>query len=490
MNKIISFILVCFIAACNSARADLEPYRAEFYRVDALIRAGAILEFRPLEQDGILPYEPLTGHLVLRNAGTTALKYYRSILGNEHIKMIIIQPDGSGAEKPIRHPWEPVSKKGRRGAPAILEPNEEHGRLLIFGTAGTPLTVPGTHRAVFAINRFGTIQTGAFDVTVIKPGRADKIVLREMRKLTRLNPREKNPVLPSARFMRRLLRKKVSATKKFKKILRIWPGSRYSAGLSLMAAKYTTVEKEREEFLRIAAEHGSQLQRNQARVKLASLMTDQGRYAKARREFAAISNVASRSVWGKMRSLARKLGEVELPASHNLPQAQRILRKHKKRWRKRPRIRFRRELTAAEREHILNGSPEAIARTIKLEGKQIVDVIREYYESVTAGDAERFSAITGLDVRKSRKLIEKRRMEKAMNGAVALTEIKLPSLHPKNLDLDIDHDHVGEYIAIIQDMKVTTENKQGRRTLHVMDNVFLHLKRDAEGRWSVNERSY
>ncbi|MCP4699842.1 MAG: hypothetical protein GY862_23770 [Gammaproteobacteria bacterium] len=487
MNKILSFILVCFIAACNSIRVHAGPYL-----VDTLVQAGAVLEFRPLEQGGILPYEPLTGHLVLRNEGTATLKYNPNILRrNEYITMIIIRPDGSKAEKPLRRPWEPVSKK-RRGAPAILEPNEEHGRLLIFDTAQTPLTVPGTHRAVFAISRFGTIQTGELDVIVKKTGRADKIVRRKMKKLARLiSPREKNPVFPSPRFMRRLLRKKVSATKKFKKILRIWPGSRYSAGLSLMAAKYMTAEKEREEFLRIAAEHGSQLQRNQAHVKLASLMTDQGRYSKARREFAAISNVASRSVWGEMHLLATEtLGGVELPVSHNLPQAQRLLRKHKKRWRKSPPKRPYRELTAAEREHILNGFPKAIARTIKLEGKQIVDVIREYYDSVAAGDAERFSAITGLDIRKSRKRIEKRRLEKAMNGAVALTGIKLPSLHPKNLELEIERNRVGGYITIIQDMKVTTENKQGRRTLHVMGNVFLYLKRDAEGRWSVNERNF
>ncbi|MCP4699843.1 MAG: hypothetical protein GY862_23775 [Gammaproteobacteria bacterium] len=442
MNKIILFILVCFIGACNNARVYAEPYR-----VDTLVQAGAVLEFRLLEQGGILPYEALTGHLVLRNEGAAVLKYYRSILeGNENIAMIIIRPDGSRAEKPLRRPWEPVFRKGSGRAMAILEPGEEHGRLLFFDTAKTPLTVSGTHRVAFVLNRFGIMQTEELNVTVRKTGKTDKIVLREMRKLIRLTSfKQENPVLPSPGFVLGLLHNKLPEAERLKNILRTYPGSRYSAGLSLMTARSNVITaEEHEEFLRIAAEHGSQLQRNEARVKLAALFTKQGRYAEARRELSDMSNIASRSVWQKMRSLIRELGGVELPTSHNLPQEQRILRKHKKRWRKRPRRRFRRELTVAEREHMHNGSPEAIARTIKLEGKQIVDVIREYYESVAAGDAERFSAITGLDVRKSRKRIEKRRLEKARNGAVALTEIKLPSLYSKNLDLEIDRDRVGK----------------------------------------------
>jgi len=242
--------------------------------VEALVQAGAILEFRLFEEGRLLSYEPVTGNLVLRNGGREALEYKASLLKGSSIVMKVFQPDGSEVEVSFRN--APVSRS-RRAVLVTLAPGEEHTQLLVFGTAGSVLEVPGVYRTAFALTENGYLQTSEFQVTVTEPEGVDLSLLEAMRNL---NPSLINPVLltehleadPSRDYMEQIA-----------EIVQAHPTSRYAASLAKDLADYMAVtgtygDANLQQFLGMAATYGSTVVSEPASSNLNRLMDAQGEY--------------------------------------------------------------------------------------------------------------------------------------------------------------------------------------------------------------------
>jgi len=429
---------VCFFTMISVSSA----YPA-VWSVEGLSQAGTSLAFIPHENAKILPYEPISGNLILRNNGDRPVEFKLGLLTGASVVMNVIQEDGIVLKVPFTNaPIEPDRPPVLR----TLMPGEETRRLLIYETTKSPLINPGVYRIAFALTENGFLQSDLFEITVMNPGESDRALLEALMKL---RPADSNPLSISQELA---FKPHSGYLDQIKQLVLSNPESPYAAHLAMELGTHPRLKKgasrnaEKEQLLGIAIRNGNKVVSDRASLSLAKFLDSQARHTEARGRLARLYNSPDPRVRKDAKELMKKMEQPDqqVAAEHRL-------------------------------------SPVEMKQLTKEEGSQILSAFQNYYEALIAEDAERLGSITGLDAQASGQFLEKIQNELNEKGINAILGVSIPAVSDGSPELiGIGG---GLFTIRVKDLSLEIEKQGTRQTL--TRNDVLRLRRDDEGSWTV-----
>lgn len=492
MKRIIGLVILWLISMSASAFVS-----AAITNLKDLAEAGVWLEFRPQEPPPILirPYQLLTGHLVLRYAGSETLKFNRQLFWDGKVIMKVFQKNGHVIDMPY-FLNVPISSTYRFQQVIVeLAPEAEHLRVLSYtsrDTVNSPFTVPDVYRVAFALSDgIFLLQSQIFNVTVTNMSQEDRALQAALKQL---NPQLTNPmVIEDPR--RTKWPPRITYMEQVAKIVLAHSKSDYAPLLAERLAEHLMVMGEAPQqalvvdLLYLAAHHGSKSLAKRTRPQLAMRLAFEGKYELAHQQLKGVD--CSRWPLDSLKEILDAL----VPGSHKDTEHAReelirlmIMAQEYDLARQRllelndpkevNRLRQRLDALDPPPQSRLRSATERLAFQ---EATQIQAVVKEFFEALVALDAKRLAVVTKMSVPMAQQMLEE--VQKELRGN-KIKAVKIMPIPANKLKLQKDTD--GLYQVWIKEIEIIEESRGVSKTRII--SQLVPLKRHRDGSWIVMKR--